>query len=122
MKTKSIEPLLFTLGIRPNLKGYHYLIYGLNLSLNDSSYIINPYRLLYTATACHFNTNSDAVERAIRTAIKNCWNYGNRELLLKLAGFPLKEKPSNSDFLSILYFHLNRANKNTSIQIPFLPA
>lgn len=107
MKTKSIESLLFSLGIRQNLKGYRYLVYGLSLCLEDVAYVTNPYKLLYPAISCHFNVSRDAVEHAIRTAVKNCWTYGN-QALTKLSGFPLKEKPASKEFIAIVYFHLNK--------------
>ena len=102
-KTKS---LLLTLGIRSTLRGFHFLLYGLELCLLNEDYLLNIYKILCADVAKHYNTSKDNVEHCIRTAISNCWNHGNREYLIEIAGYNLKQKPSNGEFIDILYHHL----------------
>lgn len=66
------------------------------------------YKTLYVDIAEHFGTSRDNVEHCIRTAISNCWYKGNRELLIKIAGYKLKQKPAIGEFIDILYNYLSQ--------------
>ena len=80
---KRVKDTLLTLGIRSTYQGFHYIKHALCLCLDQ--------------------TSQDNVEHCMRTAIAYCWYNGNREYLIKIARYPLKEKPTNSEFLDILY-------------------
>ncbi|KMZ52749.1 sporulation initiation factor Spo0A C-terminal domain-containing protein [Dorea sp. D27] len=95
--------LLLRLGIRSTLKGFHFLLYGLKLCHSSENYLLAVYKTLYVDIADHFGTSRDNVEHCIRTAITNCWYKGNRELLDKIAGYRLKHRPANGEFIDILY-------------------
>lgn len=103
-----IKQLILSLGIRSTYRGFHYLCYALSLCLQNEDYLLSVYTLLYPATAEHFNANPDNVEHCLRTVIAYCWNKGNKRLLIELAGYELTEKPTNGEFLDILYQHLIR--------------
>ena len=49
-----------------------------------------------------------SVERAIRTCVISCWERGNRDFLNEMAGYPLRERPTVSEFFSIAWVYLCR--------------
>lgn len=98
--------LLLRLGIRSTLKGFHFLLYALQLCLSNEEYLLSVYKTLYMDIAAHFGTSRDNVDHCIRTAIANCWYKGNRDLLISITGYELKQKPANGEFIDILYNYL----------------
>lgn len=98
--------LLLRLGIRSTLKGFHFLLYAMQLCLSDDMYLLSVYKHLYVDVAAHFGTTRDNVDHCIRTAISNCWYKGNRDLLISITGYELKQKPANGEFIDILYNYL----------------
>ena len=104
--TKNITNLLLTLGIRSTYLGFRYLTYALVLCLDIEEYLTSVYKTLYVDVAEHFQTKPANVEHCVRTVISNCWHRGNREFLISIARYPLKEKPTNSEFIDILYHYL----------------
>ena len=101
-----VKSLLLKLGIRSTLRGFRFLWYALNLCLSNEDYLLNVFSVLCEEVARHYGTNKDNVEHCIRTAVANCWFHGNREFLIKIAGYELKHKPSNGEFIDILYNYL----------------
>ena len=98
--------LLLRLGIRSTLKGFHFLLYALQLCLSNEEYLLSVYKTLYMDISAHFGTSRDNVDHCIRTAIANCWYKGNRDLLISITGYELKQKPANGEFIDILYNYL----------------
>lgn len=62
-----------SLGIRPNLSGYRFLICAVRLVLCDPSLLSALTRRLYPAVARIFRVNPAAVERGIRSAIESAY-------------------------------------------------
>lgn len=106
MKQKITE-ILLSLGIHRTLLGFHYLRYSLSLCYENEDYLLCC-TSLFEAAAKQFDTTFDNVDHCIRTAVRNCWYNGNRELLKEIAGYPLKEVPTNGEFIDILYRHLEK--------------
>lgn len=100
--------LLLKLGIRSTIRGFHFLLYALELCLSNDTYLLSVHKTLYVEVAAHFNTTRDNVEHCIRTAVSNCWYKGNRKFLLTIAGYELKQRPANGEFIDILYNYLNQ--------------
>ena len=103
---KKITKLLLSLGIRSTYQGFQYLCYGLELCLESEDYLLSVYKNLYVDIGVKFHTNRNNIERCIRTVVSYCWERGNRELLMELAGYELKDKPTNGEFIDILYQYL----------------
>ncbi len=103
----SITSLMLSLGIHSTLRGFHYLKYGLKLCMENEDYLLSVYKDLYPDIATHFGATQDGVEHCIRTAVYNCWYKGNRKLLFRIAGYELNQKPTNGEFIDILYHYLN---------------
>lgn len=102
----NITSFMSSLGIRSTLKGFYYVKYGLELCMEDEDYLLFVYKNLYTKIAIRFDTTQNGVESCIRTVVNNCWYKGNRKLLCEIAGYELTQKPTNGEFIDILYRYL----------------
>lgn len=101
-----IRELLLTLGIHSTYRGFYYLHYSLLLCLQNEDYLLFVYKLLYVDVAKHFHTSRDNVEHCMRTAVSHCYYHGNRAFLSRIARYALSSKPTNGEFLDILYHYL----------------
>ena len=93
-------------GIRSTYQGFRYLQYALLLCLENDEYLRSICKFLYPDIAKKFSTTVDNVEHCLRTVISYCWYHGNRRFLIDITGYPLSDKPTNSEFLDILYNYL----------------
>lgn len=100
------QQLLLRLGIPSTYLGYRYLSYAITLCMGNEDYLTSVYKVLYIDVAAHFKTTRYNVEHCIRTAINRCWYQGHQELLKEIAKYPLNSRPTNSEFIDILYHHL----------------
>ena len=108
-KEEAIQEVLLSIGIPPNLLGYTYIVYGVELILSDPEYMRGITTRLYVDIAKKFNTKSTSVERSIRHAISIGWLYGSVDYInsmFKNCINPEKGVPSNSLFFSRLYYFL----------------
>lgn len=105
-----IKDLLCVLGIPMKYMGHSYLDYAVELALSDDSMLSAVTTKLYPSIAEHFDVTPASVNRNMRTAIDHCWERGNRTLLDEIAGYPLRYRPSVSEFISLLVAHIRRGN------------
>ena len=61
---------------------------------------------LYRQTAQHFHTSSGCVERNLRTLVQACWRQPDHGLLERIAGHPLSQPPTNTQFIDMLAAYL----------------
>ena len=101
-----IKQLLLRLGIRSTYKGFLYLAYALTLCMQDESYLLSIYTRLYADVGKHYNVNKDNVEHCLRTVVSTCWDKGDRKFLIKISGYNMTQKPTNGEFIDILYHYL----------------
>lgn len=104
-----LHEILLSIGVPPNIHGYSYIVYSMELIMNDPQAMYSVTKGLYIDVAKKFNTKPTSVERSIRFAIGSAWKYGNQELIhsiFKSCIRPYKSAPSNSVFLSRLYYYL----------------
>ena len=80
-QTNPIHELLLSIGIPPNIYGYAYTAYAIELLLMDEEYQHYITKGLYVDIATKFNTTPSRVERAIRHAINVAWLHGNINLI-----------------------------------------
>lgn len=101
MNTNKITAILKDLGIPANLLGYHYLRYGIELMMDDVSYINGIVKKLYPKIAEKFETTPTRVERAMRHAIETSWEKGSPYLTDRIFSCSVKEgdNPTNSEFI-----------------------
>ncbi|MGN0370691.1 MAG: sporulation initiation factor Spo0A C-terminal domain-containing protein [Butyrivibrio sp.] len=107
-----IHDVLLKIGIPPNLLGYTYLLYATELILSDPEYMQSITKRLYVDVAKKFKSTPSRVERNIRNAIRTGWLYGNINYINHMFRYciaPEKESPSNSLFLSRLYYYFHKS-------------
>lgn len=112
MSTNPIHEILLSIGIPPNIYGYSYTSYAVELLLQDSEYEHAITKRLYVDIAKRFNTTPSRVERAIRHAIHVAWLHGNSELInvmFRNCIRPDKGVPTNAVFLSRLFYYMKDA-------------
>lgn len=109
VETKSIHEVLLGIGIPPNILGYCYILYALELILFNPNYLRGITKQLYPDVAKKFNTTPVRVERDIRHAISVAWLRGDLDFIdeiFKNCVDPEKGVPSNSLFLTRIYHHI----------------
>ncbi len=104
------ERLLRSLGATGRLTGFAYSVFMIEQIVSDQSSVHLITKRLYPETAKHFGVKPHSVERALRTLISACWEYGDREALSDIAGRALTQAPSNSDFLDMLAAYIKSKN------------
>ncbi len=113
--SETIQDILLSIGIPPNIYGYAYITYAVELLLRDSEYQHYVTKGLYVDIARKYKTTPSRVERAIRHAISVAWLHGNADLIhyiFRNCVRPDKGVPSNSVFLARLYYYIK--NLSTS--------
>jgi two-component system response regulator (stage 0 sporulation protein A) len=115
-----VSDIIKKIGIRPNSTGYYFICEAAILMCSDD-YRYEPItKVIYPKLASKFNTNSEAVERAIRNTIYKVWDgerniLDDRNILLNIL---LRDhrRPSNSRFLAAIadatLFYNDQANNN----------
>jgi len=82
-----------------SLKGHLYLVEAIKLVTNDPERLNYITKGLYLDIAKMHGTKASKVERAMRHAIRRCWEKGGREALEEMIGFQLQRRPTNSIFI-----------------------
>ena len=96
------DRLLRSIGASGRYTGFDYAVYMIEQVVDSQESIRLITKRLYPETARHFGVKPHSVERALRTLIRSCWVYGDRDALNNVAGRTLTQAPSNSDFLDML--------------------
>lgn len=108
--SKQLHKLLLTIGVPPNIYGYEYIIRSIELILMNPEYMHYITKGLYIDVAKDFHATPTRVERAIRHAINAAWiNNCNEEFMNQIFQNcirPNQKVPSNSVFLSRLYYYI----------------
>ena len=108
-----IQEMLLSIGIPPNIYGYAYITYAVELLLKDSEYQHYVTKGLYVDIAKRYNSTPSRVERAIRHAISVAWLHGIAELIHRVfrnCVRPDRGVPSNSVFLARLFYYIKDAS------------
>lgn len=96
-----VADLLVRLGVRPNLKGYQYLLASVKICLKDREELDGITKRLYPSVAKKHGTTADKVEHAIRYAIQTAWKKGNRREHQAVFGYDISDgkSPTNTEFI-----------------------
>lgn len=97
--------MLIKVGIVPNLRGFHYLRYAVELIIEDMDVLNRITKVLYPKIAENFNSTPSKVERAIRHAIEVGTNSGRMTNINKIIGadiFSENRRLSNSEFIALI--------------------
>ena len=114
-KEEYIVSILHKSGMSSNIKGYTYLKFSFLLMFQDETLKNSVTKNLYPKIARHFNVSTASVERAIRNAVNMAWKRGNPEFLNSIFASsinPSKGKPTNSEFIAMIYDKLKLEMKN----------
>ena len=109
IESSPIHEALLNMGMMPNLNGFIYVSYALELIREDPDSLHHITKGLYIDIAKNFHTKPTSVERAIRHAITMTWLRGNRPYINHVFHDfidPDKCIPSNTVFLAGLHNHL----------------
>ena len=102
------QALLSRLGIARTYLGERYMITAVEMVLEDEECLLYVTKQLYPKIAKQHQTTAACVEKNLRTAIKICWEHGNRRLLNEMAGYVLPKKPKTSEFIDLLASYIRR--------------
>lgn len=105
---EEISQQLRRMEIPGRLKGHRYLTVAIGQVVKDPGRLDYITKGLYLDIGKMFGVSGSKVERAMRTGIKRCWEKGGREELDRMAGFHVKRKPSNSDFIDLAASYFRR--------------
>ena len=101
---------LHQLGIKRTYQGYYHLAAAIQLVLEKEERLLYIHKWIYQEIAVLYKTSPSCVERNIRTAKSCCWNNGNRHILETIAGCPLEQMPSNSEFIDMISCYIKEHN------------
>ena len=99
-----ISRMLITLGITSRLKGYAYLITGLQMAIKCPECVTNITKELYPDIAKEHKTQPEKVERGIRHAILVSQTQGSMiklNSLLNCEAYNMGDKLTNSRFIAL---------------------
>ena len=102
------ERLLRLLGVSGKLSGFDFAVYMLEQVQEKPEYVLLITKRLYNQTAQYFHTNTDCVERNLRTLIQACWRQPYHGLLERIAGHPLSQPPTNAQFIDMMAAFLRK--------------
>ena len=96
---KVIINTLDSFGVSRSYTGYNYVVYSLQLILEDEERIDCITKTLYLDVAKHFHTTWSCVEKNMRTIVNCVWNSHNTELLdIIFNRSNRNKKPTNKEF------------------------
>ena len=105
--------VLHQLGIGKSYSGYDYILHAINLIEQNERVLSGITKILYIDIAREFNTSDSCVERNIRKVIEVIWKTPetNKTLILEIFGSKYEVyKPSNKEFLELLYEYIKSHN------------
>lgn len=105
---EKIHELMHRLRIKRTYMGYYYLSTAIYLVVENEERLLYIHKWLYAEIARIYNTTPYCVERNIRTVKNHLWEKGHAEILSEIAGCPIREKPSNSEFIDILSCYIKK--------------
>jgi len=103
-----IETVLRAVGGCGTKKGFTGIIWGVSFALEDPAMLYAVTKDLYPAIADAMGMNMQAILRDMRALVTWCWDFGDREMLNRVAGRKLLDKPSVGEFIDMLAGYLRR--------------
>lgn len=110
---KEVKDTLTKLGILRCYKGFECAEFSVELAVEDESRLGAVTKEIYMPTADNIGCNWKSVERNLRTAVNRAWKL-DPELMRTLAGYHLEEKPTVSEFITIVANHVLRSKRDGS--------
>lgn len=112
---RKVYRLIRQLGMTSKYKGYYYVAEAVMMSMELQDYPIKITKDIYPYLAKKFKSTSVNIEHDIRTVINVCW-AANKETMDHIAGYSLRYRPTNSEFIDMLAYYLiqTEAEQDTS--------
>lgn len=107
MDTRTIITALRTLGIGRQYLGYNIIIQAVRMVLHDENRLLCIKQGVFVPIAEQQQCDWRTIERNIRTIIRRAWTV-NRAYLSELAGYPMSQEPTVTEFVEILSAHILR--------------
>ena len=107
METTMIQEDLRTLGIGRQYMGYGITIQAVRMVIQDENRLLCIKQGVYIPLSEKENCDWRSIERNIRTVIRRAWHV-NREYLNTLAGYPIEQMPTVTQFVEMLSGHILR--------------
>ena len=108
MEYETILQDLRMMGVGRRYLGYQLTIKAVRMVVMNENLLLEMKQGIYEPLAREAVCDWRAVERNIRTIIHRAWHV-NREYLCKLAGYPMHQEPTVSEFLEMLSDHVNNS-------------
>ena len=104
---KNVERLIRHLGVTTKYKGLRYLCDAVAMTIDAerSGDRVMVTKDIYPVVAKKHHTTIFAVEQNIRTVSRVLWER-NPKRLVRMAGYSLFDRPTNSELIDILAFYL----------------
>lgn len=112
---EEVSKMLISLGITPNLKGYHYTIEAVLMGIKDKKVFTMITTGLYDGVAKKYNTTWQCVERCIRHVVEKSWQMTSDENRAAILGVLSESDPTCAEFIGLICERVvcNLANKGT---------
>ena len=107
---KEIKKTLRKLHINGTYMGFNYLVYGIQIVINDPSLLTCICKGFYAEIAIYFNTTIACVERNIRTVKEIAWIKTDSVILKEI--FNTTICPSNAEFIDSLSIYVTNELNN----------
>ena len=105
-----VERQLLRLHIPRGLDGFHYQAAAIVQAVQNPQRTRFITKELYPDLAQEFGSTASNVERAMRTAVRYCWERGGRETLEEMAATHLIERPTNSEFIDLVAAYIRHSS------------
>ena len=103
---KEVYGIIRKLGLTSKYKGYYYLAEAVNMVMEQKEEQMRITKDIYPGLSKKFKSTPSNIEHDLRTVINVCWKT-NKDSLDKIAGYTLKYKPTNSEFIDMLAYYLS---------------
>ena len=115
-----IQSILRSHGIGRNYRGYQRTAQAISIALEDESHLTAVTKEIYCRTAQESECRWTAVERNIRTVVQRAWKV-NPQRLMQMAGYPMTEPPTASEFIEIVSNYILRTRAAQPAAAPASP-
>lgn len=88
-------------------KGYYLIPEAIEIARNNYDYCLKITKDVYPILSQRHGVPYERIERNIRYAIEKCWK-NNRAFMEEIAGEELTTYPSNSEFLDMVVYWLEK--------------
>ena len=107
---KKVYGLIRRLGANSKYKGYFFVAEAVKISMGDQYKPLRITKDIYPILARKYKSTPSNVEHNIRTLVNICW-INHKEDLELIAGCSMEDKPTNSEFIDILAYYLNKTEE-----------